>query len=127
MACCMFAAFIVGHIVLMWRSIMTRWFPARAAALAARTTASAWRPGMEAAPVPLQQPGRRLMPRTLGMALIFVSVAYFGVQAKAALEQADDAQSFAVLLAQNICRVAPAPADNQLPIQVAVAQSKVPK
>ena len=67
------------------------------------------------------------MPRTVGMALIVVSVAYFGVQAKAALVQADDAKSFAVLLAQNICRVAPTPADRKLPIQVATAQSKIPK
>lgn len=127
MACCMFAAFIVGHIVLMWRTIMERWFPARAAARAAALTASAWRPGMEMAPaVARPRGGSRLLTRTAGIALIAISVGYFAVQAKDAFERADDAQSFAVLLAQNICRVAPTPAAKP-PIQVAAAQSRIPK
>ena len=127
MACCMFAAFIVGHIVLMWRSIIARWFPARAAAKAVLPTASAWRPGMEMA-VAAQPPQarRHMVPRLVGFALIAVSAGYFMVQAKAALDQADDVQSFAVLLAQNICRVSPKANQKPLP-QIVAVQSKTPK
>lgn len=119
MACCMFAAFIVGHLVLMWRRIEARWFPRRALARAAAGTASAWRPGMEMpAVVPTQRD--RLAARFAGITLIVISAGYFVVQAKDALERTSDAQSFAVLLAQNICRVLP-DANAKSAVQVAMA------
>lgn len=124
MACCMFAAFIVGHIVLMWQSINARFFPERAKAMAARAGASAWRPGMTAPATPPAMVSASKSPllirRMAGVALILISATYFSVQAKAAYVSASDARTFAVLLAQNICRVTPAAAA-KAPLQVAAA------
>ena len=122
MACCMFAAFIVGHLALMWRSLGDRWWPERAAARAARPGASAWRPGIAepAVPVATRNARRSAFARPVGVMLILVSLSYFAVQARDALEQAGDARSFAILLTQNICRVGPEKTPQQ-PVRLAQA------
>ena len=123
MACCMFAAFIVGHIILMSRTIIARWSPACAAAQAAKLGAAAWRPGLEVPAATAQAGVRRQlwMARPVGAMLVVVSLSYFAVQAKDALEQASDPRSFAILLTQNICRVKPNAAP-KAPVQIAASQ-----
>ena len=132
MACCMFAAFIVGNILMMWQRLVARISPVRAAAQEAYIGAAGWRPGQEAVVVtPNNSTLRRHWAvRPVGALLIMVSMSYFTVQANDAYEQTSDARSFAVILAQNICRVKPdvAPVVAYLsPIQIAATQPQLLK